>query len=199
MTPEQPPRFPAFRVIVMVVLLVNLILTIALIAQVRELQRRVASLPPDLASKSDVAMLRPLRVRQIITQNCVECHSTRRLGVTVSMEPAELQRTVERMPNHPGANIPPGEFERISASLLVVRCARCHGEETLNLMVLKTQPERIATIRRMAALPGSGVRSDQVLAIAQAFEKLINDGTDKGNYSPPVQPATVDGSSREKK
>ena len=31
------------------------------------------------------------------------------------------------------------------------------GEETLNLMVLKTQPERLATIRRMAALPGSGV------------------------------------------
>jgi hypothetical protein len=27
----------------------------------------------------------------------------------------------------------------------------------------------------MAALPGSGVRSDQVLAIAQAFEKLMED------------------------
>ena len=188
MAPEQPPRFPAFRIIVMVVLLVNLILTIALVTQVRNLQQRVASLPPDLASKSDVAMLRPLRIRQIITQNCVECHSTRRLGVTVSMEPSEVQRTVERMQNHPGADIPPGEFERITASLLVARCARCHGEETLNLMVLKTQPERLATIRRMAALPGSGVRADQALAIAQAFEKLINDGTDKGNSSPPAQP-----------
>ena len=188
MTTEQPARFPAFRVIVMVVLLVNLILTIALVTQVRELQHRVASLPPDLASKSDVAMLRPLRIRQIITQNCVECHSTRRLGVTVSMEPAEVQRTVERMQNHPGANIEPRDFERITASLLIARCARCHGEETLNLMVLKTEPERIATIRRMAALPGSGVRADQIQAIAQAFEKLINDGTDRENYSP-VQPA----------
>ena len=37
---------------------------------------------------------------------------------------------------------------------------------------LKTQPERMATIRRMAALPGSGVRRDQVPAIAEAFEKL---------------------------
>ena len=106
-------------------------------------------------------MLRPLRVREILTQNCMECHSGRRLGVTVSMEPAEVQRTVERMQNHPGANIEPGEFKRITASLLVARCARCHGEETLNLMVLKTQPERIATIRRMAALPGSGVRPDR--------------------------------------
>jgi cytochrome c553 len=188
MAPEQPPRFPAFRVIVVLVALVNLILTIAIIAQVRELQQRIASLPPDLARKHDVAMLRPLRIRQIITRNCVECHSSRRLGVTVSMEPSEVQRTVERMQSHPGANIPPSEFERITASLLVARCARCHGEETLNLMVLKTQPERLATIRRMAALPGSGVRADQALAIAQAFEKLINDGTDKGNSSPPAQP-----------
>jgi cytochrome c553 len=189
MATEPSPRFPAFRVIVLLVVLVNLILTIALITQVRELQQRVASLPPDLARKADVAMLRPLRIRQIITQNCVECHSTRRLGVTVSMEPAEVQRTVERMQSHPGANIPPDEFERITASLMVARCARCHGEETLNLLVLKTQPERIATIRRMAALPGSGIRADQVLAIAQAFEKLINDGTDKSNDSPPLQPA----------
>ena len=182
MATEPSSRFPAFRIVVMLVVIVNLILAIALIMQVRELQHRVASLPPDLASKHDVAALRPLRVREILVRNCVECHSTRRLGVTISMEPTEIQRTVERMQNHPGANIPPGELDRIAASLLVARCARCHGEETLNLMVLKTQPERLATIRRMAALPGSGVRPDQALATAQAFEKLIVE-TDSGETS----------------
>ncbi len=163
MTTEPPPRFPTFRVIVLLVLLVNLILTVALVSQVRELQQRVASLPPDLAVKRDVAMLRPLRIREIITQNCVECHSTRRLGVTVSMEPSEVQRTVERMQNHPGANIPPAEFERITASLLVARCARCHGEETLNLMVLKTSlsawPRSVAWRRSPARACGTIRRS----------------------------------------
>jgi cytochrome c553 len=173
MTPEQPRRVSAIRIVGMLVVLVNLILTIALITQVRELQRRVASLPAALASKNDVAMLRPLRIRQVLMDNCVGCHSTRRLGVTVSMEPSEIQRVIERMKDHPGANIPTSEFERITASVLVLRCARCHGEDTLNLMVLKIQPERVATIRRMAALPGSGVRADQVLAIAQAFDRLI--------------------------
>jgi hypothetical protein len=172
MATDPPLRISGFRIAVMLAVLVNLILTIALITQVREVQQRVASLPPDLASKRDVASLRPLQVRQILTRNCVECHSARRLGATVSMEPTDIQRTIERMQSHPGANIPPGEFERIAASLLVLRCARCHGEDTLNLMVLKTQPERIATIRRMSALPGSGVRPDQVSAIAQAFEKV---------------------------
>jgi cytochrome c553 len=192
MATEQGPRFPGFRVVVLLVLLINLIITIAVVMQVREVRQRVANLPPDLAVKRDVAMLRPLRVREIITQNCVECHSTRRLGVTVSMEPSEVQRTVERMQSHPGADIPPGQFERITASLLVARCARCHGEETLNLMVLKTEPERIATIRRMAALPGSGVRADQVYAIAQAFDKLMSEGErgakDKNGPKPTLQP-----------
>ena len=189
---ERPVRNYGFRIVVLLAVLANLILTIALLMQLRELQRRVENLPPDLASKQDVAMLRPLRIREILMQNCVECHSTRRLGATLPMEPRDIQRTIERMQTHPGANIAPGEFDRIAASLLVVRCARCHGEETLNLMVLKTQPERIATIRRMAALPGSGVRADQVLDIAAAFEKLIDNNprpnTDQNNQVPPVQP-----------
>ena len=162
-----------FRIVIMLVVLINLILTVGILTQVREVQHRVASLPPDLASKRDVAALRPLQIRQLLKENCVACHTARRLGATVSMEPAEIQRTIERMQSHPGANIAPDEFERIAASLLVARCARCHDENTLNLMVLKTQPERLATIRRMAALPGSGVRTDQIPAVAQAFERLI--------------------------
>ena len=185
MNTERPPGNYGFRVLVLLAVLANLILTIALVTQVLEVQHRVASLPLDLASKRDVAALRPLRVREILMRNCVECHSTRRLGTTISMEPTEIQRTVERMQYHPGANIPPGELDRIAASLLVARCARCHGEETLNLMVLKTQTERLATIRRMAALPGSGVRPDQAVATAQAFEKLLERGDTDGNRQPP--------------
>jgi len=97
-----------------------------------------------------------------------------------------MQRTIERLPSHTSVNIPQDQMERISASLLVARCARCHGEETLNLMVLKTVPERIATIRRMAALPGSGVRADQVLATAQAFEKIIERDDGDGNRQRPA-------------
>jgi cytochrome c553 len=190
METERPIRSYGFRIVVLLAVLANLILVIALILQVRELQQRVETLPPDLASKRDVAMLRPLRVREILMQNCVECHSSRRLGTTISMEPRDIQRTLARMQTHPGANIPPGEFDRIAASLLVARCARCHGEETLNLMVLKTQPERIATIRRMVALPGSGVRADQVLAIAKAFDTLID--RDASNLSQNSNPLSSD-------
>jgi cytochrome c553 len=172
---DSPRGSSGFRIVVLLAVLANLILVVALITQVRDLERRVASLPADLATRRDVAALRPLPVRQILKQNCVECHSARRLSVTLSMEPAEIQRTVERMQSHPGASISRSELDRITASLLVLRCARCHNEETLGLMVLKSEPERLATIRRMAALPGSGVRPDQVAAIARAFEELFSE------------------------
>ncbi|HZN52926.1 MAG TPA: hypothetical protein VFD81_19960 [Methylomirabilota bacterium] len=174
MATDSPRGISGFRIVVLLAVLANLILVVALITQVRDLQRRVAGLPADLATRRDVAALRPLPVRQILTKNCVACHSARRLAVTLSMEPAQIQATIERMQSHPGANISRSEFERIAASLLVVRCARCHSEETLGLMVLKTEPERLATIRRMAALPGSGVRPDQASAVARAFEDLFS-------------------------
>jgi hypothetical protein len=161
------------RIVVTLVVLVNLILTVALIAQVREVRLRVASLPTDVATKRDIAALRPLPIRQILTQNCIGCHTARRLGTAAMLEPVQLQKTIERMQTHPGADITDDEVEKIGASLLVLRCARCHDEATVNLMVLKTEPERLATIRRMAALPGSGVRPDQAVAIAKAFETLL--------------------------
>ena len=161
------------RIVVTVVVLVNLILTVGLISQMREVQQKVASLPADLATKRDVASLKPLPIRQILTENCVGCHTARKLGNAASLEPAQLQHTVARMQTHPGADIRSEDLEKIGASMLVLRCARCHDEATVNLMVLKSQPERLATIRRMAALPGSGVRPDQVVAIAQAFETLL--------------------------
>src|SRR6185436_8826353 len=103
MTMEPRPPISGYRIAVLLGVLVNLILTIALITQVREVQQRLAGVPADLASKRDVASLRPLPIRQVLMKNCVECHTTRRLGRTVSMEPAEIQRTVERMQTHPGA------------------------------------------------------------------------------------------------
>ena len=57
------------------------------------------------------------------------------------------------LPSHTSVNIPQDQLESIRFPS-VARCARC-GEDRLNLMMLKTVAERIATIRRIAALPGS--------------------------------------------
>ena len=96
-TTDPSSRISSFRIVVLLVMFVNLILTVALVTQMREIQQRVGSLPPDPATRRDVAALRPLPIRQILRQNCVACHTARRLAVTLSMEPAEIQHTIERM------------------------------------------------------------------------------------------------------
>ena len=103
------------RIVVTLVVLANLILTLALIAQVREVRQRVAALPADVATKRDIAALRPLPIRQILTQNCIGCHTARRLGAAAVLEPAQLQKTIERMQTHPGADITDDELETIGA------------------------------------------------------------------------------------
>jgi hypothetical protein len=49
------------------------------------------------------------------------------------------------LPARTAINTPKDQLESISFPS-VARCARC-GEDTLNIMVLKTPPERVATIR----------------------------------------------------
>jgi mono/diheme cytochrome c family protein len=166
------------------------LLTVALVMQVRAVRREIAALPAGLAEKRDVAALAPLGVRQVLSRRCVACHTPRALGTTVSMDPADLPALLERMQSHPGADIPSDELRRIGAALLVLRCARCHGDQEIGLMVLKSRPQRMATIRDMALLPGSGIRIDQIGLIASAFDELI-EGADREPASiPAAQPAT---------
>ena len=171
--PRRPGRGLGLRIVGTVVMLLNLVLTVAVVLQLRDLKREVARFPADVASRRDVAALSPLGVRSILSRRCLSCHSSRALGATVSMEPAELPALLERMQSHPGANIPSDELTRIASALLVLRCARCHSDRDLGLMAIKSSPERMATIRDMAALPGSGIRIDQIPAIASAFDTLL--------------------------
>jgi hypothetical protein len=76
------------------------------------------------------------------------------------------------MATHPGANIPPAEFELIQASLTMLQCTRCRTEAVLSRLVLQTPAQQAATIRRMQRMPESGIRPDQVPQIVEAFRTL---------------------------
>jgi len=80
--------------------------------------------------------------------------------------------TIARMARHPGANIPPSDFEVIQASLTMLQCTRCHTEAVLSRLVLQTPAEQVATIRRMQRMPESGMRPDQVPQVVEAFRTL---------------------------
>jgi hypothetical protein len=150
----------------------NLVLSILLISELLTVRNEVRALPEKLVTKDDVAALRPLRIQQILESRCTRCHTDRRFASVVGFERQAILDVVSRMAGHPGADIPPAEFEAIQASLTMLQCTRCHTEAVLSRLVLQTPAEQVATIRRMQRMPESGIRPDQVPQIVAAFRAL---------------------------
>lgn len=156
--------------------LLNLILTVLLLDQVTRTRGEVDALKAELASKQDIAMLRPIRVREILQQRCESCHTERRFAASWDMDPTEVLTTIQRMRSHPGGEKIPGEeVLRIEAALILFRCTSCHQESVLSRLVLMPAKERTRFLRGKVAMPGSGFRADQAGVVIQAFELLAGE------------------------
>lgn len=157
-----------------VAILVNLVLSIVLVAQVVTTREEIAALSDDLATKQDVAMLKPIRASRILEQRCEQCHTSRRFSRLNDMTPSERLMTIQRMRAHPGADIPASELKLIDASLLVFRCTSCHGDAVMSQISLMPDAERLRFLRRKVTMEGSPFRVDQVGELDRAFEVLMN-------------------------
>jgi hypothetical protein len=155
-----------------IAVLVNLVLSVFLLDQVRRTREQVAELSDALASKQDVAMLRPIQIDGILKQRCVRCHTERRFAKLSAMTEPQILETIQRMRSHPGANIPADEVREIEAALLVFRCTSCHGEGALSQLFLMPRDERVRFLRTKVAMPNSGFRTDQVGELIEAFDYL---------------------------
>jgi hypothetical protein len=157
-----------------VAVLANVILTVFLLDQVGRTRQQIAALESRLASKQDVAMLRPIRIDEILDERCERCHTDRRFSKLNDLTPPQVLETIQRMQSHPGANIPPNEVRKIQAALLVFRCTSCHGEAVLSRLALMPPDERVPFLRRKVADPSTGFRPDQVGELIEAFETLVD-------------------------
>ena len=159
-----------------VAILLNLVLTVLLLDQVTRTRSELATLERELPSKQDIAMLRPIRVTELLEERCQSCHTGRRFAATWSMEQDELLATIQRMRSHPGGEkIPGAEVRRIEAALVLFRCTSCHQDAVLSRLVLMPREERGRFLRAKVAMPNSGFRADQVGEVIKAFELLSSD------------------------
>jgi uncharacterized membrane protein len=173
---EEGPRKVGTLAIFGIAILLNLLLTIVLLDQVDRSRAEMRTLNNRLATRQDIAMLRPLGINRILRERCSGCHSARRLAATMQMEEQTLVATVARMSAHSKGAIPPNEFKKISAALLVRRCTSCHGESVVSRILLYPEEERIPVLLREVSKPGSGVRRDQVEELARAIRLLADEG-----------------------
>ncbi len=156
-----------------IAILVNLLLAVLLLDRIEETRSEVVGLTEKLASKQDVAMLRPIRVGEILEQRCEGCHTNRRFSALKEMSQRQVLETIGRMASHPGADIPASEVREIESALLLFRCNACHSEAVLSQLALMPPEERVRFLRTKVAMPGSGFRLDQVGQLIEAFEVLV--------------------------
>ena len=158
-----------------IAILLNLLLTILVLDQVDRSRDEMRAISDELATRQDIAMLRPLGVNRILEEHCSECHSSRRFAASMKMEEQSLISTVARMSAHSKGAIPPKEFERIGAALLVRRCTVCHSESVVSRILLYPDEDRLRILMHEVARPNSGLRRDQVEELARAIRLLTAD------------------------
>ena len=157
-----------------IAIILNLILTIMTLDQLDRARDDIAALSGELASKQDLAVLRPLGINRLLQRRCTACHNERRFAKTIDMEGRELVSTVARMSEHARGTIPDDEFERIAAALFVARCTTCHDESVVSRLLLYPEKERLLFLRKKVGTMRTGFRTDQVNELARAIDLLAN-------------------------
>jgi hypothetical protein len=159
------------KVVVTFAAIFNAVLVVLVANQVIAVREEVRGLRQVLATKHDLAALRPTRLTEPLEARCTTCHSERRFAGRHDEAPAAA--VIRRMQAQPGARIGGPEVERIHASLTLLQCARCHSGDVLDRLTLKPAAERARIVREMQKKPGSGIRPDQVQDIVRSYDMLL--------------------------
>jgi len=155
-----------------IAILLNLLLAVMILDQLDRTRGDIDALSRELASKQDLAVLRPLGINRLLGRRCTTCHNARRFAETLDMEGRELVSTVARMSAHAKGAIPEEEFERIGAALFVSRCTTCHDESVVSRLLLYPEKERLPFLREKVGSMRTGFRTDQVAELSRAIDLL---------------------------
>ncbi len=149
----------------------SLVLVLFLNGQVGKLRADVAGLKDVLATKDDLIRVSVPPVKLLHEEKCTSCHTERRFAGEHNVR-GEIEAALTHMKAMPDANISDEDMGKIHASLELLRCANCHGEDNLRLLALKTPEQRMELIRRMAVKPGSNLTPDETESIQRAYQQL---------------------------
>jgi len=151
--------------------ILNLVLVVFLSGTVVQLRSQVANLTKVLATKEDLVAVNVPQSRFFTEEKCTRCHTERRFAGEHNMR-GEIEAAVAHMKAMPDVGLTEDDMAKIHASLSLLRCTRCHGEEKIRALALKSPEERMATVRRMTASPGSGLLPDEIAEILRAYREI---------------------------
>jgi hypothetical protein len=161
-----------FRFLVGILVVLSSVLLLFLCGLVVELRGDVEGLQEVLASKQDLLSIGGAKIRWFHEEKCTTCHSERRFAGAHNTR-GEMEAALAHMRSMPDTRFSDDDMAKIHASLTLLRCRTCHGEEKLRILALKSPEERMEIIRRMIAKPGSNLSPDEAVAIDRGYQLLL--------------------------
>jgi hypothetical protein len=158
------------------IILLNFIVSAFLVSELSGVAHRVEQLALELPSKSDVAMLNPVRIQQTLERNCMSCHTDRRWRNAYGESRSSIKALVWKMRSHPGGDvIPEDEIEQVEAALIAVRCTTCHGEEVVAQLGIMPREARLEYLRGKLMRIKPVYRGDEYYDLIFAFDVLLGE------------------------
>jgi cytochrome c553 len=152
------------------------ILVMSMVAELRGLVHRVDALETALPSKSELAMLRPMRIGLILEQNCATCHTIQAFPKTREQSHYQLLKFVDEHRALPGAEvIAEDEVELSTAAMIAVRCMVCHDEEVTGQVALMSRVHREKYLRAKLIEVRSVFRPEEIHDLMFAFDVLLGE------------------------
>jgi len=161
------------KVVLGTVLILVLVLLLTNTAEVSRLARRVEAISSEVPTRSDLAMLRPLRIGVTLERHCTSCHSDRKFKEAYGVGPRALTDAVLA---HPGSErLDRAQADRISAAMILTRCTACHGEEVVGELALRRKEARLQYLRRKVREQRPLFETHEVRHVLWAIETLLDE------------------------
>jgi hypothetical protein len=162
-----------FRFVVGFVGVLNALLIIILCGVAMETRQDIQGLKDVLVTKQDLMNVAAPKLTMFYEDKCTSCHTERRFAGPHSNMPGKIDHALAEMEALPDTGFTDEDLAKIHGSLALLRCARCHGADKLQLLAIKTPEERMQIIKEMIAKPGSNISPDEAEEIARSYEQLL--------------------------
>jgi hypothetical protein len=173
---EPTPRASApvrERVVAMILSGTALILLIFIGQVLVTLEREVAGLREELATKQDLANLAvhlgpPDPAMAKLEGTCTDCHTKETFEQAHGVS-QDVHLLVQRMSELSGAHIRPDDVPTVEAALTFMKCAHCHSSDRLKELAILNPRDRWDVIVRMMNEPGTTITQDDAQRIRDFY------------------------------
>lgn len=163
----------AARTVLGTLVVLTFVLQLFVLSEFRRESQRTEELAATFAKRSDLAMLRPLRIDETLQHNCMKCHTDRKFKERYGAVPSEM---VERVRSHPGSeDMPPAEAERVAAAMILARCTICHDEPVIGELALRTREDRLRYLRGKVRRTRPVFEANEASNVMWALDVLLDE------------------------